>query len=126
MTVKFLATGYQTTSTAHKIRMDKVADKMHKSIYGVGCIGDGCHKTTSRHWARWRDMLQRCYDESLREKYRSLIGWSVCGEWLNFQNFAEWADSNVGKNEGYRLTVSKRNNDEKVYSPSTCTIKLVG
>ena len=68
-------------------------------------------------------MLHRCYDEKLQEKYyTTYINCSVCTEWHNFQNFAQWYEENYYEVEGERMCLDKDIlvKGNKTYSPETC------
>lgn len=65
----------------------------------------------------WRSMMARCYNEkSANYKYYGGIGITVCAEWHNANNFAEWATSS-GWFEGASLD---RTDSSKGYSPDNC------
>ena len=62
----------------------------------------------------WRSMMARCYNEkSANYKYYGGVGVTVCAEWHNANNFAEWAKSS-GWFEGATLD---RIDNSKGYSP---------
>ena len=98
-----------------------------KRYYGVGYIGKGkytgyknskitkCHKT-------WIDMLERCYDKKCQDKNPTYKGCTVCNEWHNYQNFAEWYYNNYYEIKGEQVHLDKdiiiKNNKE--YSYNTC------
>ena len=65
----------------------------------------------------WQDMKRRCYNRN-RPNYPLYggRGIKVCNEWLNFNNFYEWAIKN-GYNDS--LTIERRDN-EKNYCPENC------
>lgn len=96
-------------------------------VYGVGYIGEGKYKSkingkTTRIYDTWCNMLKRCYDSKQHEKYPTYKNCEVCDEWLCFQNFAEWLESNYYEIEGETMCLDKdiliKHN--KVYSPETC------
>ena len=97
------------------------------SIYGIGCMGEGEYKVSengknTRVYHTWHSMLERCYSEKYQEKYPTYNGCTVCEEWLNFQNFAEWYYNNYYEVEGQRMHLDKdilvKHN--KIYSSETC------
>lgn len=90
----------------------------------VGYIGEGIysHKTHPKIYNEWLHMLKRCYSEKVQNKYPTYKGCSVCKEWHNFQNFAEWYEENYYEIEGQRMEIDKDIlcKGNKMYSPSNC------
>lgn len=104
-----------------------VKNPYHKSVFGIGYVGIGKHKTSengesSTIYRIWQRMLQRCYDKRYQERQQTYINCYVCEEWHNFQNFAEWCEENYYEIDGDRIELDKdilcKNN--KIYSPETC------
>lgn len=104
-----------------------VRNPYDKTIFGVGYIGigkydiyDNCIKR--RSYQTWQNMLKRCYDNKTQNKQSTYIGCVVCGEWHNYQNFAEWYDKNYYELDGCRMHLDKDilGNGCKIYSPETC------
>jgi len=84
-------------------RTGQIKSPYDKSNFNIGYLGVGkykpCHSIdkngiakTTKQYATWTSMLQRCYDVKFKINLPTYIGCSVCGEWLNFQTFAEWYD----------------------------------
>ena len=120
--VEFIETGYRTTAHACNIRGRKVKDKLLPKLYGVGFVGDGCHKGSikckhTKSYKVWHSMMSRCYDASTQARYPTYKGCTVAKEWHNFQIFAEWFEANYI--EGYQLDKDIIGNG-KLYSPETC------
>lgn len=97
--------------------------------HGVGYIGEGPYRSSQNHihtrvYDIWNHMLQRCYSKSNVEKYPTYVDCWVCEEWLNFQNFAKWYESNYYEIPGERMEIDKDilYKGNKVYSPETCVI----
>lgn len=67
-------------------------------------------------------MIQRCYSKKFQAKHPAYIGCSVCDEWKNYQNFAEWCISNYYEiqNEKMQLDKDILIKGNKIYSPDTC------
>ena len=82
-----------------KFKIRQFENPYDKTVLGVGYVGVGKYKPTlkgkiTKQYSTWRNMLARCYDVEIhkeRETYEKCV---VCDEWLNFQNFAEWYDTN--------------------------------
>ena len=101
----------------------KVKNPYHPSVHGVGYLGEGRHTVRidgviTEIYKVWVSMLQRCYDSELQVRCKTYKDVTVCKEWHNFQNFAEWAE---GRHiEGYHLDKDLLKGDDKVYAPKTC------
>ena len=112
------------------IRFDHIKDgsvinPYHPTVCGVGYLGIGKYtsrnkvsKDKSKHYTTWANMIKRCYDEKIREKYPTYKDVTVCEEWKCFQNFAEWFEENY--REGFALDKDILLKGNKVYSPETC------
>ena len=105
----------------------KIKSPYDKSVYNIGYLGEGRFETTADNkptiqYLYWKYMLMRCYDGEMIKKEPTYIGCTVCDDWLNFQNFAEWFDQNYYEIENERMCLDKdilvkRN---KIYSPQNC------
>ena len=122
--IEFIKTGYKNIISSIQIRRGTVKDRLFPSIYGVGFLGDGVHKIwlngkPTKAYAIWSSMVRRCYSAKDHEAlYKTYKDCSVCAEWLNFQNFAEWFDENYI--EGYDLDKDIKIDGNKIYSPEFC------
>lgn len=67
---------------------------------------------------KWKDMLRRCYNIHLQNKYPTYKGCSVCEEWLTFSNFKSWMEQQDW--EGKQLDKDLLVYQNKIYSPETC------
>lgn len=67
------------------------------------------------------NMLGRCYNRQMQEKLTSYVGCTVCDEWHDFQNFAEWYVSQVG-NVSMEIDKDILIKGNRVYSPDTCLV----
>ena len=94
------------------------------SVQGVGFIGIGNYPRMKyrNHYARWCGILARCYSEYPSRKNVYLPKPTVCEEWLNFQNFAEWMETQDWK--GKELDKDLKQLDvppgSRVFSPKYC------
>lgn len=79
-------------------------------------------KSKTRLWVVWCGMKQRCYNpNSTHYKSYGARGIKICDEWLDFQNFHDWAyangyDENAPKG---KCTIDRIDNN-KGYSPDNC------
>lgn len=99
------------------------------SYLGVGYRGYGKYTTRKNNvkteeYIKWGSMLTRCYSDKLsqRENYKDC---SVCNEWLNFQNFAEWYNENkytLPFNERVELDKDILLKGNKIYMPERCLL----
>ena len=91
-------------------------------LCSVGYIGEGQYDTKHPAYKTWTYMIRRCYDNSSSYHAPTYNDCIVCGEWHNFQNFAEWYDNNYYEINNDKMQLDKdiliKNN--KVYSPDTC------
>lgn len=105
------------------LRTDKI--KLQPTVYGVGCFGVGHHTSRdngkcSVKYRTWQNMLKRCYCPKEQERTPTYNGVTVCDEWHNYQNFADWFDLNYIKGHNLDKDVKQRGVNNKIYSPSTC------
>ena len=120
--IEFLETGNRRFSQATDIRHGQCKDRMRPSVWGVGFVGYGLHRTRSEAGKKWTAMLRRCYDEKWKRNKPSYDGVTVCGEWHNLQNFAEWYYKNKASDMPCDLDKDGVVKGSKVYSPKTCQL----
>lgn len=126
ITVRFLGTGFITTVQGDNMKRGSVKDKLYPTVFGVGCIGDGKHNSwengrQSPIYMKWKNMLERCYSSEWHEKQPTYTDCTVCDEWLNYQNFADWYIKNHPKDGcKYQLDKDLIAIGNKVYSPEVC------
>ncbi len=126
--VRFIDTGYEVETNTQNIRTGKIKDKLAKTVYGVGCIGDGKHKPTSKRkktkaYSVWCGILARCYGGGSSESCKWYADCSVSDEWLNFQNFADWYEKQPGANREY-FDIDKDIliHGNRIYSKDACML----
>lgn len=123
--IRFLKTGFCKTIQTGDIKRGGIKDPTYPSVYGVGFIGVGIHKTKkglahTKAGQHWRGMLERAYCDKYHSKSPTYKNVSVCDDWHNFQVFAEWFNSNYIKGFHLDKDIKQRGSKAKVYSPSTC------
>jgi hypothetical protein len=121
-------TGFKKVVSSKQIKTGKIGNPFHQSVFGVGCMGDGPYKskinrTVTKCYQTWKSMLNRVYNDKMLEKQPTYRDCSVCAEWHNFQNFAEWyyRQPNANK-QGYHLDKDLLVIGNRVYSPETCSL----
>ena len=128
--VRFIETNFETNVHVSQVYSGEIKDLYKPKQYGQ-YIGKGEFKThyykngkkkPTFEYNKWRWMLLRCYDEKELTKEPSYIGCSVCDEWMNFQNFAAWIQSNKYECEDLELDKDLLVKNNKIYSPSNCCL----
>ena len=96
-------------------------------VYGVGYLGEGKYKAFENgkltdKYDIWQDMLRRCYDPKLHEKYSTYKDCEVEDKWLNFQHMGKWIDENYYEILGETMCLDKDIlcKGNKIYSRETC------
>ena len=100
-----------------------VRNPYHPSVCDKGFIGEGNYKAyrnkvKSSEYKMWTSMLKRCYSN----RYKSYKNVTVCEEWHNFQNFAQWYNDNYNPEtmQGWQLDKDILSKKCRIYSPETC------
>lgn len=125
--VRFDKTGYTTKVIYASCLVNEIKDPLTPNVFGIGFVGIGRIKTTNgvgrKLLSVWTLMLRRCYDK--QSDYYTCYGGrgvTVCEEWYNFQNFAEWYLAQFNFNINYQVDKDLRVVGSKVYSPKTCSL----
>lgn len=120
--------GYTVQTDFKSVRNGNVRNYFSKSVYGVGYLGVGKYKSVylgkrSKVYKIWASILQRCYSDLGRTVNPTYKDCTVCEEWHNFQNFAEWYTNQDGFGLGYHLDKDLLSpKGYKIYSPDTCCL----
>jgi len=127
ITVEFTGHGNTVSSSYENFKRGVIKNIYDKSVYNIGFIGEGKYKPTinQKHTARysvWLDMLRRCFSDKFKNKYPTYKNCTVCDEWLNFQNFAEWYEDNFYEVGNQIMNIDKDIlfKKNKLYCPNTC------
>lgn len=126
--IEFLLTGYKTSVQLSNVKIGSVRDPYYPTVYGVGYMGEGLYKSrpTSkgpqcRCYKVWKEMIGRCYCDKVSSYINySAYGVTVCPEWHNYQNYAEWYYKNC-PDESYCVDKDFLYKGNKIYSPDTCS-----
>lgn len=120
------AHGFEKRTWAHTLRSGKVKNPFAPTVLNKGYFGVGPHRASidgkmTSAYKVWRNMMKRAYDESFHLIYPTYSDCSVCEEWHNFQNFAEWFEAQPnGKTRGFSIDKDLTVIGNKTYSPSAC------
>ncbi len=124
-----LDTKYTIEVRYDQLKDGRIKNPYHKTVCNIGYFGVGAHKAnkqnkSTRVYNIWTNMLKRCYDPETQVKHPTYVGVSVCKEWHNFQNFAEWYVQQPHSNE-LEWEIDKdlfSSKELKQYSPKTCCL----
>ena len=113
--------------SAHHLRTGSVKNPYHPNTCGVGYIGVGSftasvNRKHTPEYSAWTNMMKRCYSDKYQRRNPTYIGCTVCDEWHNFQNFAEWYTKQKNYNTGCDLDKDLLVKNNKIYSPQTCSL----
>ena len=100
------------------IKNGKIKNPFHPTINEVGFYGVGNYTANDKYYHIWKGMLNRCYDNKRQKSKISYKDVTVCEEWYNFQNFAQWYEQNY--KESFELDKDILFKGNKIYSPQTC------
>lgn len=109
------------------LKIGVIRNHFHKSIYNVGYLGIGKHRTKeckkpTKVYNKWFGIMERCYSEKYHKKQPTYINCSVDERWHNFQVFGDWYDENYNPEymQGWALDKDILVKGNKIYSPETC------
>ena len=94
------------------------------TVCRIGYHGSENIDRKSVSYLRWRDMINRCYNDKFHERQPQYKDCEVCVEWHNYCNFKLWYERNyyqVGE-EQMDLDKDILFKGNKIYSPETCCI----
>lgn len=103
-----------------------IRNPYHKSVYGVGYLGEGKYYSRTegkllKCYDTWHSLLRRSYWKGYHASEQSYKDVTVCEEWHNFQNFAQWFEESYKPHmEGWHLDKDILQTGNKIYSPETC------
>ena len=123
VTVKFVETGYETKTRMGNLKLGKVKDYLHPSIYGKGILGEGFKQSESQSYCfqLWKNMLKRCYSEVSFKKSPSYEQCLTSETFNHYQQFKTWCNSQLGfDQEGWELDKDILVKGNKIYSEDTC------
>ncbi len=124
VTVKFLNTGYVTTTQLYHIKDGSIKDRLSPSVYGVGIIGDAIASLNGaklKEYRVWRGLLGRCYNEKTKLRSISYVDCSASDNFKYYPFFKDWCHDQIGfGEEGFELDKDILVKGNKTYSEDTC------
>ena len=99
--VKFVATGYETTTKASNVIAGSVKDRLLPTVHGIGITGDSQVRVDGKHtkeYRLWNNMLKRCYSVGCQKVRPTYIDCSVSENFRYLQYFKEWCNNQIGFN----------------------------
>lgn len=109
----------------------KVKNPYYPEVYGVGMIGNkyttGAHSRHIKEYNAWIHMLERCYNDTTKQKFPTYKDATCCVEWFLYENFYEWLHSQENfekwfKGKGWAIDKDIISKGNKIYSPKTCCL----
>ena len=99
--VKFVVTGYETTTKASNVIAGSVKDRLLPTVYGIGITGDSQVRVDGKHtkeYRLWNNMLKRCYSVGCQKVRPTYIDCSISENFRYLQYFKEWCNNQIGFN----------------------------
>ena len=131
---------YRVHTQYSNFKNGKCKNPFFASVYGHGYLGvdkegnvpkiselkDGKWICTWEY-NKWQSMLQRCFDNKLKEKYPTYKSATCCDRWLCFANFLEDLEAlkkeyNWSENETLNLDKDILYKGNKLYSLENCVL----
>jgi hypothetical protein len=119
VTLKFLDTGYETTTQSGHILRKTVRDRMKPLLFGRGFMVQGPYvgSNENKAYTLWMGIFNRCYGGH----NKPYLGCEVDPQWYNFQEFAEWCQWQKGfKEDKWAIDKDIILKGNKVYGPEFC------
>ena len=122
---------FRVNSIYANFKKGSIKNPFYPSVYGVGITGNKYPRSIdckmTKEYDTWIHILQRCFNDKLKEKQPSYKDKECCDEWLYYPNFYEWLHSQPNFDKWYngkrwaidKDILIKRN---KVYSPKNCCL----
>lgn len=123
--IRFINTGYVTTTQMSNIRSGRVRDPYVPTVFGIGVLGDKyatcVNSKTVKEYLLWHSMLERCYSTLQHVKNPSYAGCTVSDNFKSYEYFYEWCHLQHGFSiEGWQLDKDLLVKGNKIYSENTC------
>ena len=99
--VKFVVTGYESTTKASNVIAGSVKDRLLPTVHGIGITGDSQVRVDGKHtkeYRLWNNMLKRCYSVGCQKVRPTYIDCSISENFRYLQYFKEWCNNQIGFN----------------------------
>jgi hypothetical protein len=110
--------------SSFSVRDGRIINRNFPKLCGIGFEGYGKYSVAKDKKAGsvWHNIISMCYNEKAQDRCPTYKDVTVCKEWHNFQNFAEWFYENYDFNteKTWYLTKGILVKKSKIYSPETC------
>lgn len=114
---------YQYKTSYLNFKNHQIINPYDKNVYNMGCFGVGEHTSKEDAYFVWYHIVERCYKPTRRKSDESYIGCEICEDWLIYQNFAEWYNSNFYScPETLMIDKDLMGIESGYYSPETCVL----
>lgn len=127
--VEFENPKFTVKTSLHCLQTGKVFNPLTPILFNKGVVGVGNYSSANeREYYLWTSMLERSCCPKFKVKHSTYEDVTVCAEWLDFQNFAEWCNGQKHFNskdeygKAYHLDkdIICSGSGNKTYSPDTC------
>lgn len=115
--IKF-SDGTIINTRAYLINNGKVINPNYKKLFGKCFIGIGNYSSKDYSYSIWFKILQRVFDNKIKENLPTYNNVTLDDRWLNFQNFGKWFEENYINGFDLDKDILIKNN--KHYGPDTC------
>lgn len=127
VTVEFDNPKFTVKTSLQNLKRGKVFNPLTPILFNKGVFGIGNYSTADkREYYLWAGLLERACCPKFKAKHTTYENVTVCDEWLNFQNFASWCNTQKffnakdDKGKAYHLDKDILGKGCKIYSPETC------
>lgn len=117
-----------STVEAGQLRCGRVKNPYKPIVFNVGYLGSGDYQPsingkTTQAMNKWQNMLRRGYCLHYKKRFPTYQDVTVCEEWHNFQNFAEWYYRQPNHSGvGFELDKDLIQVGNKEYRPEFCSL----
>lgn len=124
LTVEFLD-GTRVKTQYRDFKEGAVLNPNYPTVCGVGIIGSYSNMCHTKEYKTWSDMLVRCFNQKVKEKYPTYKNVTCCEEWKQFGNFLEWINAQGNLDIWKQMRRGCLDKDiavkhNNIYSPQTC------